>query len=396
MKADTIGFNISESKAQGVVLEIKLEPQRTILGDANALLYVDEEISIEVKTENEVFEEPEEVVEEEEPILEEEEIIEEEEEEPPPNRPLLMKFVRAMGKTFFNPETEQMEIPPPPTEEPEIVEEEVEEAPPPPPYFHLTYFSNNSDYIRTVAFALPRYGKIFKVNLGESNDNTIFIQKGSLLCAARGTALEEFSDAKITLHKETEESLTFEKITGEGLAFLQAGGEIVQKKLQDDAIQVNLFSIIAYESGIDLQLNNIQKLPSLYEKHQIYLVNLSGTGRLWLQSHNAQQFLENIIPYIPPKTIIEKHIETQVPVETPAPVIEEPEAVVEEVFEPAPAPVEEVPESPIEQVEEVPEAVEEEAEEESSLDFGEAEAEPETPIPDNLDLDSLADKIEKE
>lgn len=292
MKADTIEFKIVEGDKSVQVLEINIEPGRTVIADAGSLIYVDEEIDIEVKDEAvtipepflepDIFPEPEE---EEEPYYEEEQDL---------DKPLLFKLVGALRKTMTPSQKEEEEEELPPISH-EFEEPEKEEK----PYFQVTHFFNNSDYIRSLAFASSRFGKIFDINLKETFAQELIIQKGAFICAAKGTQLSHFLDTEVKMNPDDREGFIFEKIEGKGLTFLNASGKIIPKKLNESAFRVNLANIVAFESSLDLQVHRLKRLPTLYGESDNCLVILSGTGKVWLQSSTPQHLAQNLIPYLP-------------------------------------------------------------------------------------------------
>lgn len=303
MKADTIEFKIVEGDKSVQVLEINIEPGRTVIADAGSLIYVDEEIDIEVKEEGMTLPEP---------TLKPELVLEPEEEEEEPyyeeeqdlDKPLLFKLVGALRKTIASGAKEEEEgLPPIPDDFGEEEPEEEEE-----PYFQVTHFSNNSDYIRSLAFASSRFGKIFDINLKETFAQELVIQKGAFICAAKGTQLSHFLDTEVKMNADDKEGFVFEKVEGKGLAFLNASGKIIPKKLNESAFRVNLANIVAFESSLDLQVHRLKRLPTLYGESDNCLVILSGTGKVWLQSSTPQHLAQNLIPYLPQQAAISEEL----------------------------------------------------------------------------------------
>ncbi|HAI76067.1 MAG TPA: hypothetical protein DCM08_07425 [Microscillaceae bacterium] len=296
MKADTIGYRILDDPNAVQILEINLEPQRTLLADAAALLYVDEEVAIEVKTDIEIAQaqntwgddpraSDEDDDDETPPVFEEEQ-----------EKPLVEKLWFAV-KNLFKPEGQ---------EAPEGLPEDVwaNDAPAfepeekPQPRLHLTHFVNQSEYIRTVAFSSPSFGKIVPINVDELSNASLVFQQGAFLCAAKGAWFEPYKATQLNLASGLRLDFALEELQGGGMVFLHAGGKVVEKKLQEDAIQVNIFSIVAFETSLSLDLYNLQRLSSLYGRGETALVTLTGSGRLWLQTTNIQQLAQSVAPWM--------------------------------------------------------------------------------------------------
>lgn len=177
---------------------------------------------------------------------------------------------------------------------PEELEEPEEESPPPKIFTHL---SNESDFIRTVALAPAQSCHVLDINLGQLEGNVLHICKGSFVAAAKGTEITTFAETDILLRPQDEEGLVIERLAGDGMAFIKAKGDVVERILEDDAIRVNLASVVAFEPSIELDLDSIQSLVSLQEENPVILAIFSGSGMLWLQSNQMPpQIIQNILP----------------------------------------------------------------------------------------------------
>ena len=316
-----LDYKIIGDSAQ--VLEINLEPGRTLIGDGGSLLYLDDEISFETLdtdgAELEVTEPDEEEVNE---LLDEalaheddDEIVPEftgediEEEDKGQDASLIEKLwfatkkvIKNVGKPGEKKEAIEEELPPGDDfltdsalaalddDIPGEIEEQVS--------WFITHFHNQSEYIRKVAFTTSNSGILLTINLNDLSSNSLVIQTGVFLCARRGVRLEKYLD--------TEQSITFVKekfynlniIKGEGTVFLQAEGHVIEKELDDDAIRLNLFSLFAYEPTLTLELDSIVKVSSMRFEDDTQFVRLSGTGKFWVQAANLQHLVYKITPFV--------------------------------------------------------------------------------------------------
>lgn len=178
---------------------------------------------------------------------------------------------------------------------PDFEEPEPEPEPEPVPQRIFTHLSNQSEFIRKVALAPAQPCHVIDVNLGELEDNAVHVCKGCFIAAAKGTEVSTFAETDILLRPHHEEGLVIEKLEGDGMVFLKAKGDIVERILEDDAIQVNLASVVAFEPSIELDMDSIQSLESLQERDPIILALFSGSGMLWLQSNQMEpQIIQNI------------------------------------------------------------------------------------------------------
>lgn len=163
----------------------------------------------------------------------------------------------------------------------------------------LTHFTNVGVVKKRVAFASPYPGKIMPVNLAELG-GSITCQKDSFLCAAKGT------EVTVTLNKRLGagffggEGFILQKLNGDGMAFLHAGGTIVEKKLNGEKLKVDTGCIVAFAGNIDYSIERAGGLKSmLFGGEGLFLATLQGTGTVYLQSLPFSRLADRIIRYAP-------------------------------------------------------------------------------------------------
>lgn len=163
----------------------------------------------------------------------------------------------------------------------------------------LTHFTNVSVGKKKVAFASPYPGKIMPINLAEMG-GSITCQKDSFLCAAMGT------EVTVTLNKRLGagffggEGFILQKLNGDGMAFLHAGGTIVEKKLNGEKLKVDTGCIVAFSGNIDYSIERAGGLKSmLFGGEGLFLATLQGTGTVYLQSLPFSRLADRIIRYAP-------------------------------------------------------------------------------------------------
>ncbi len=95
----------------------------------------------------------------------------------------------------------------------------------------ITHFTNKGSQKRKVAFAAPYPGKIIPIDLNQIGGRFI-CQKDAFLCAAYGTKLSITLNKRIGAGFFGGEGFILQKLEGDGLAFVQAGGTIIKKELR--------------------------------------------------------------------------------------------------------------------------------------------------------------------
>lgn len=136
-----------------------------------------------------------------------------------------------------------------------------------------------------VAFAAPYPGKILPMHLGELGGELI-CQKDAFLCAARGVALEIAFQKKIGVGLFGGEGFIMQRLVGDGLAFVHAGGTVVEMQLNaGQSIRVDTGCLVALSPSVryDVQLAGGIK-TAFFGGEGLFLANLTGPGHVWLQS----------------------------------------------------------------------------------------------------------------
>ena len=94
----------------------------------------------------------------------------------------------------------------------------------------MTAFTNHGAEKRQVAFGAPYPGKILPMDLGALGGDMI-CQKDSFLCAAKGVAISIAFQKKIGAGLFGGEGFILQRLQGDGVAFVHAGGTLVEKEL---------------------------------------------------------------------------------------------------------------------------------------------------------------------
>ncbi|MBE2198217.1 MAG: TIGR00266 family protein [Anaerolinea sp.] len=165
----------------------------------------------------------------------------------------------------------------------------------------MTHFTNNvSQEKKHVAFGAPYPGKIIAIDLDEANGELI-CQKDAFLCAALGTEVSVAFNKKIGAGLFGGEGFILQRLRGDGNVFIHAGGTIIEKRLYGEKLMVDTGCIVAFESGINYDIQRAGNLKSMvFGGEGLFLATLQGTGRIWLQSlpfsRLADRILQNARP----------------------------------------------------------------------------------------------------
>jgi uncharacterized protein (TIGR00266 family) len=163
----------------------------------------------------------------------------------------------------------------------------------------MTHFTNNVQGKKRVAFGAPYPGKIIPVDLTTVNGELI-CQKDAFLCAALGTQVSIAFNKKLGAGLFGGEGFILQRLVGDGLVFIHAGGTIVEKRLQGEKLMVDTGCIVAFERSIDYDIQRAGNLKSmLFGGEGLFLATLQGTGRVWLQSLPFSRLADRILANAP-------------------------------------------------------------------------------------------------
>ena len=164
----------------------------------------------------------------------------------------------------------------------------------------LAHFTNQGSGRRTVAFAASYPGKIVPVDLAEIGGR-ILAQKTAFLCAAMGTKLGIALNRKFGAGVFGGEGFILQDIQGDGLAFLHAGGTVVEKRLIGETLRVDTGCIVAFEPQIEYSIERAGRASTMvFGGEGLFLATLRGAGRVWLQSLPFSRLADEVIMRIPP------------------------------------------------------------------------------------------------
>ncbi len=148
-----------------------------------------------------------------------------------------------------------------------------------------TVYTNHGSAKHRVAFAAPYPGKIVAMDLRRYG-GLLICQKDAFLCAARGVSLGIHFQQKLSVGFFGGEGFVMQKLEGDGLAFVHAGGTIVERVLQaGETLMVDTGCVVAYTGGVGFEIQYVGKIKTaLFGGEGLFFAKLSGPGTIWLQS----------------------------------------------------------------------------------------------------------------
>ena len=146
-----------------------------------------------------------------------------------------------------------------------------------------------------VAFGAPYAGKIIPMHLNELGGELI-CQKDAFLCAARGVALEIAFQKKIGAGLFGGEGFIMQRLLGDGLAFVHAGGTVFEKDLQPgEKLRVDTGCLVALMPSVNYDVEFVGGIKSAFFGGEgLFFATLRGPGRVWLQSLPLSRLADRI------------------------------------------------------------------------------------------------------
>lgn len=148
-----------------------------------------------------------------------------------------------------------------------------------------TVYTNNASAKQRVAFAAPYPGKILPMDLRQLG-GTLLCQKDAFLCAARGVSLGIAFQQKLSVGFFGGEGFIMQKLDGDGMAFVHAGGTVVRRELQPgQTLLVDTGCVVAYTPGVSFEIQYVGKIKTaLFGGEGLFFAKMTGPGTIWLQS----------------------------------------------------------------------------------------------------------------
>ncbi|HCV25893.1 MAG: TIGR00266 family protein [Gemmatimonadetes bacterium] len=163
----------------------------------------------------------------------------------------------------------------------------------------MTHFRNQGRDKAQVAFGAPFPGHIIPVDMSTIGEELI-CQKDAFLCAALGTELSIAFNRKLGTGFFGGEGFILQRLRGDGMAFVHAGGTVVKRELRNELIRVDTGCLVAFSPGINYDIEMTRGLKSMFFGGEgMFLATLRGTGTVYLQSLPFSRLADRILEHAP-------------------------------------------------------------------------------------------------
>ncbi|MFO1321829.1 MAG: TIGR00266 family protein [Burkholderiales bacterium] len=164
----------------------------------------------------------------------------------------------------------------------------------------MTVYTNQGNGKRRLAFAAPYPGRIVPIDLSRIG-GTFICQKDSFLCAARGVAVGIAFQKRLGVGFFGGEGFIMEKLEGDGLAFIHAGGMLMKKDLAPgELLRVDTGCLVGMQPTVDYDIEYVGKVKTaLFGGEGLFFATLRGPGTVYLQSLPLSRMASRIFAAAP-------------------------------------------------------------------------------------------------
>ncbi len=162
----------------------------------------------------------------------------------------------------------------------------------------MTAFTNHGQGKQRVSFAAPYPGKIIALDL-QRLGGRIIAQKDSFLAAAKGVSVGIEFQRKLGTGLFGGEGFIMQKLEGDGMAFVHAGGHVIERQLQAGAIlRVDTGCIVAFTKDVHYDIEFVKGVKNMiFGGEGMFYAVLRGPGTVWIQTIPISRLASRIVQY---------------------------------------------------------------------------------------------------
>ncbi|MCC6252283.1 MAG: TIGR00266 family protein [Bacteroidia bacterium] len=165
----------------------------------------------------------------------------------------------------------------------------------------VTAYTNIGNGKKNVTFASPYPGKIIPLDLFQMQGKVI-CQKDAFLCAAKGVSIGIEFQRKLGTGLFGGEGFIMQKLEGDGMAFVHAGGNILQRDLRPgETLKIDTGCIVAFTSMVNYDIQFVGGIKNtIFGGEGLFFATLTGPGTVWIQSLPISRLASRILQYSQP------------------------------------------------------------------------------------------------
>ena len=160
----------------------------------------------------------------------------------------------------------------------------------------MTLFTNQGSGKQQVSFAAPYPGKIIPMDLSMMGGKVI-CQKDAFLCAAKGVSVGIEFTKKLGTGFFGGEGFIMQKLEGDGMAFLHAGGTIIKKELKPgETLRIDTGCLVAMTRDVHYDIQFVGGIKTAFFGGEgLFFATVSGPGYVWIQSLPFSRLADRVL-----------------------------------------------------------------------------------------------------
>ena len=162
----------------------------------------------------------------------------------------------------------------------------------------MTAFTNVAHGKKKVSFASPYPGKIIAMDLSQLG-GMLVCQKDAFLCAAKGVSVGISLQRRLGTGLFGGEGFIMQKLEGDGMAFVHAGGHVFEKELQPgESLKIDTGCVVAYTRQINFDIQYVGGIRNtIFGGEGLFFATLTGPGKVWIQTLPISRLASRILAY---------------------------------------------------------------------------------------------------
>tara|TARA_B100000809_G_scaffold225048_1_gene235656 strand:- start:1562 stop:2056 length:495 start_codon:yes stop_codon:yes gene_type:complete len=131
--------------------------------------------------------------------------------------------------------------------------------------------------------------------------NKIVCQKDAFLCAAKGVSIGIEFQKKLGVGFFGGEGFIMQKLEGDGMAFVHAGGTIIEKTLQPgESLKIDTGCLVAFTKDVHYDIKFVGGIKNtLFGGEGVFFAQISGPGKVWIQSLPFSRLADRVMASAP-------------------------------------------------------------------------------------------------
>jgi len=162
----------------------------------------------------------------------------------------------------------------------------------------MTAYTNIGQGKKKVAFASPYPGKIIPIDLF-GYQGKVVCQKDAFLCAAKGVSVGIEFQRRLGTGLFGGEGFIMQKLEGDGMCFVHAGGHVFHKDLQPgELLRIDTGCLVGFTQGIHYDIELVRGIRNkIFGGEGFFYATLRGPGRVWIQTLPVSRLASRILSY---------------------------------------------------------------------------------------------------